>query len=149
MLTLGDNALALRIAGALKARCARGMLPSAAADAGFSLEDAVAKCDRALAGLANADCKTLGAIAQRLGACFSDDNLEELGLGVLAEGEPPTAKIMRRDIARLFGHDVPGERAFGDILRPLWPIDTIGDDFFSGLWLVQQIVQHTVTVPGS
>ncbi len=79
----------------------------------------------------------LGTIAKRFGARFSDHDLEELGLGVLAEGEPPTAKIMRRDIARLFGHDVPGERAFGDILRPLWPIDTIGDDFFSGRRPVQ------------
>lgn len=147
MLAPGDNGLALRIAETLKARCTHERLPGEAADAGFSPGDAVSKRDRVMAGLSNVDRKTLGAIAQRLGARFSDHDLEEVGFRVLEEGEPPITEITRRDVARLFGHDLAGGRAIDDILRPLWPIETMGDSFFSGRSLAKQIIQHMVLNP--
>ena len=144
MLSLGNNALALRIAETLKNRCTHETLPGAAEDAGFSLGEAVSKRDRVLAGLKNADRTTLGAIAQRLGCRFADFDLEETGCLVLEEAEPPISEITRRDIAKAFGHDLAGERPIDEILKPLWPIDSMGDGFFSGRSLAQQIVQHMV-----
>ncbi|KLK91879.1 hypothetical protein AA309_17380 [Microvirga vignae] len=147
MLNPGNNALALRIAETLKNRCTHETLPGAAEDAGFSLGEAVSKRDRVLAGLKTADRKTLGAIAQRIGTRFADFNLEETGCLVLEEGEPPITEITRRDIAKAFGHDLAGERLIDEVLKPLWPIDSMGVGFISGRSLTQQIVQHMVLNP--
>ncbi|WP_407523733.1 hypothetical protein [Methylobacterium oryzisoli] len=146
-MTPGDNALALRIAEVLKERCTHETLAGAAEDAGFSLGEAISKRDRVLAGLAVTDRKTLGAIAQRIGRRYSDFALEETGYLVLEEGEPPISEITRRDIAKAFGHDLAGESAIDEVLKPLWPIDSMRDGFFSTRSLAQQIVQHMVLNP--
>lgn len=147
MLNPGNNALALRIAEMLKNRCTHETLPGAAEDAGFSLGEAASKRDRVLAGLKSADRKTLGAIAERVGRRFADFDLEEAGCLVLEEGDPPISEITRRDIAKVFGHDLAGERAVDDVLRPLWPIDIMSDGFFASRSLAQQIMQHMVVNP--
>ena len=147
MLTPGNNALALRIAETLKNRCTHETLPGVAEDAGFSVGEAASKRDRALTGLKTADRKTLGAIAERIGRQFADFNLEETGCLVLEEGDPPISEITRRDIVKVFGHDLAGERAIDDVLKPLWPIDSMGDSFFSSRSLAQQIVQHMIINP--
>ena len=147
MLTPGSNALALRIAETLKNGCTHETLPGVAEDLGFSLGEATSKRDRVLAGLKAADRKTLGAIAERLGRRFTDFDLEETGCLVLEEGDPPISEITRRDIAKAFGHDVAGECAIDDVLKPPWPIDTMGDGFFSSRSLSQQIVQHMIVNP--
>jgi hypothetical protein len=147
MLTPENNALALRIAETLKNRCTHETLPGVAEDVGFALGEATSKRDRVLAGLKTADRKTLGAIAERVGRRFTDFDFEESGCLVLEEGEPPISVITRRDIAKAFGHDLAGERAIDEVLRPLWPIDNMGDVFFSSRSLAQQIVQHMIINP--
>ncbi len=141
----GNNAPALRIAETLKNRCTHETLPGAAEDAGFSLGEAASKRDRVLAGLKTADRKTLGAIAERLGRRFLDFDLEEAGCLVLEEGDPPITEIARRDIAKVFGHDLAGERAVDDVLKPLWPIDSMSYGFFASRSLSHQILQHIIT----
>jgi hypothetical protein len=147
MLTPGNNALVLRIAEMLKNRCTHETLPGVAEDVGFSVGEAASKRDRALAGLKIVDRKTLGAIAERVGRRFADFDLEETGCLVLEEGDAPISEITRRDIAKLFGYDLAGERAIDDVLKPLWPIDNMSDCFFSSRSLAQQIAQHMILNP--
>ncbi|MBR0900786.1 hypothetical protein JQ616_38025 [Bradyrhizobium tropiciagri] len=147
MLTPGNNALALRIAEVLKNRCTHETLTGAAEDAGFILGAEGSKRDRVLGGLKATERKTLAVIAERVGRRFADFDLEETGCLVCEEGEPPISEITRRDIAKAFGHELGGELAIDDVLRPLWPIDSMGDTFFSNRSLAQQVVRHMVVNP--
>jgi len=147
MLNPGNNALALLIAEALKNRCTHETLPGVAEDVGFALGEATSKRDRALAGLKTADRKTLGAIAEHVGRRFTDSIWKKLGASFLRRESHLSARLRGATLRRRSGHDLAGERAIDDVLRPLWPIDSMGDVFFSSRPLAQQIVQHMILNP--
>lgn len=146
MLNSGDN-LALRIAETLKQRCTHETLERIAAEAGIAIGEGISKRDRVLAGLAGWDRRALAAVAQRLGALLDDYELEETALLILEEGEPPITEITRRDMARLFGHELGGEQPIDGILRRFWPIDAMSGVFSARCSLAQDIVQHMILNP--
>ena len=144
--------IAFRIAEMLKERCTHQVLPVVALEvAGLAVPDegdGLSKRDRVLAAL---QCKSLrehAEIARRLGAHYDDFALEESGLAILEEGDPPVTEITRRDVAKCFGSDLSGARDVLDLVRKLFPVENMWDEFLSGRSLAREIERHMIRNPG-
>jgi very-short-patch-repair endonuclease len=90
-------------------------------------DDSGSKYERVFARLADKSPRQIAAIAEQVGAQYKKFDLEEAALKVLEASDPPLTEITRRDVARCF--DPPrlsGELGIHDLLRPIWPIDTMG-----------------------
>jgi hypothetical protein len=149
MTDAGD--LAERLAGTLQQRATNDRIPSVGLSAGLVIppfQEGVSKRDRARQALAGKTQGELGEIARLLGIHFGDYGLEETGLAVLESGSAPITEITRRDVAKWFGDDLCGEQDVVEIVRKLFPIDTLGADFFSGRSLARDIEQHMIRNPG-
>jgi hypothetical protein len=95
-------------------------------------EEGVSKRDRARQAIAGKTERELGEIARLLGIQFSDYALEEAGLAVLEHGTAAIITVItRRDAAECFGDDLCGEQDIVEVVRKLFPIDTMGTEFFS------------------
>ncbi len=150
MSSVGD--IAYRIAETLKQRCTHPVLPVVARDvAGLVIPDegdGLSKRDRVLAALEGKSLQEHGEIACRLGTHYGDFTLEELGLAILDQDNPPITEITRRDVAKCFGDDLSGTRNVLDLVRDLFEIDTLWDEFFTGRSLSHEIEQHMIRNPG-
>lgn len=147
----GASQLSELIAEALKQRVTNDQMPSVAMGAGLVVpdyEEGVSKKDRARQALAGKTDRELGEIARLLGVQFGDFALEEAGLAVLEHGTAAITEITRRDAAKCFGDDLCGEQDVVEIVRKLFPIDTMGADFFSSRSLARDIEQHMIRNQG-
>ncbi|MDI4655043.1 hypothetical protein [Xanthobacter autotrophicus] len=147
----GASQLAERIAETLKQRATNDQMPSVATGAGLVIsdyEEGVSKKDRARRALAGKTDRELGEIARLLGVQFGDYALEEAGLAVLEHGTAAITEITRRDAAKCFGDDLCGEQDVVEIVRKLFPIDTMGAELFSSRSLAHDIEQHMIRNQG-
>jgi AbiJ N-terminal domain 3 len=147
----GAADLAERIAETLRQRATNDQMTSVGLRAGVVIpayEEGVSKRDRARQGIAGKTERKLGEIARLLGIQFSDYALEEAGLAVLEHGTAAITVITRRDVAKCFGDDLCGEQDVVEIVRKLFPIDTMGAEFFSSRSLSHNIEQHMIRNPG-
>jgi hypothetical protein len=147
----GAADLAERIAETLRQRATNDQMTSVGLRAGVVIpayEEGVSKRDRARQGIAGKTERELGEIARLLGIQFSDYALEEAGLAVLEHGTAAITVITRRDVAKCFGDDLCGEQDVVEIVRKLFPIDTMGAEFFSSRSLSHNIEQHMIRNPG-
>ena len=150
-MTAGGD-LSFRIAEMLKQHCTHEMMPAVALEAAGLLipteGGGASKRDRVLSALDGKNARELGEIAKRVGARFGSIELEEAGVALLEQGEPPITEITRRDVAKCFGDDLSGARGVLDLVRTLFPIDTLWDDVFTGHSLAREIEQHMIRNPG-
>jgi hypothetical protein len=147
----GAADLAERIAEALRQRATNSQMASVGLRAGVVIpayEEGVSKRDRAHQALAGKTERELGEIARLLGIQFGEFALEEAGLAVLERGTAPITEITRRDVAKCFGDDLCGEQDVVEIVRKLFPLDTMGAEFFSNRSLARDIEQHMIRNPG-
>lgn len=139
--------LAFRIAETLKELCTQQEMPAVALEvAGLAIPAAAegaTKRQQVLAALEDKSARDLGEIARRLGAHFNDFKLEEEGLAVLEEHEPPITELTRRDVAKCFGDDLSGERDVRDLVRKLFPLHMLGHSS-----LERDIGRHMILNPG-
>jgi AbiJ N-terminal domain 3 len=139
--------LALKIAETLKLRCTHDVITNVGLEIGLDIPpeaEGVTKRDRVLAALEGKDVGELGAIAQRLGSHFADYALEELGLTIIEQGEPPITEITRRDIAKCFGDDLSGEQNVLELVRRFFPVEALDVDRFLGPSVAQAIERHMI-----
>jgi hypothetical protein len=125
-----------RIAEALRQHCTHERMSEVGRQVGLVIPPAredVSKRDRALRALDGKSARDLGEIAQQLGVQFNDHDLEETGLAFLEDGTAHISEITRRDAAKCFGDDLCGEQNVVDVVRKLFPIDTVSAEFFCGI----------------
>jgi hypothetical protein len=147
----GAADLAERIAAMLQQRATNDRMPSLGLSVGLLIppyQEGVSKRDRARQALAGKNARELGEIARQLGGQFGDYDLEETGLAVLESGSAPITEITRRDVAKCFGDDLCREQDVVAFVGKLFPIHTLGAEFFSGRSLARDIEQHMVRNPG-
>jgi hypothetical protein len=84
-------------------------------------------------------------LALKLAAHRGDIALDEAGRKVLEAGDPPLTHITRRDVARVLGDDLAGERGTVETVEPYFVLSTPLEGMFeSG----GQIEQHMDRNPG-
>lgn len=105
------------------------------------------RIDRALANLTQDE---LAGLALKFAADRGDIALDEAGRKVLEAGDPPLSQITRRDVARVFGDDLAGERSTVEMVERYFVLSTPFDEFIgsSGRSLRDQIAQHMDRNPG-
>lgn len=105
------------------------------------------RVDLALEKLTQAD---LAHLALKFAAHRGDIALDEAGRKVLEADDPPLNHITRRDIARVFGDDLAGERSTVEMIERLFVLSTPLDELFGsrGRSLRDQIEQHMDRNPG-
>lgn len=125
--------LAAWAAEVLKDRTTHTSLGETCAAFGLSEEmpnDSGSKFDRALTRFEGKEPRAVAAIAEQIGRRYGLLDLEEAAVAKLEEGDPPLTEITRRDVARFFDPpSLSGDRGLLDLLRQIWPIDTMGDGF--------------------
>ena len=145
--------LAEEIAEVLRANYTHQMIPVVAlevANLDVPAVEGLSKRDRVLSALGGKTLRELGEIARAVGVYRNDFALEEAGLLVLEEGNPPITEITRRDIGKCFGDDLAGERSVLELVRKLFAVDGIqwrGPGFVRES-LAAQIQQHMIRNPG-
>lgn len=92
----------------------------------------------------------LARFALKFAAHRGDVALDEAGRKVLEAGDPPLTLITRRDVARVFGDDLAGERSTVETVARCFPLSTPIEDFLgsSGRSLRDQISRHMDHNPG-
>jgi hypothetical protein len=105
------------------------------------------RIDLALENLTQED---LARLALKLAAHRGDIALDEAARKVLEAGDPPLSHITRRNVARVFGDDLAGERNTVEIVERLFVLSTPFDGVFGsgGRSLRDQIGQHMDRNPG-
>lgn len=105
------------------------------------------RIDLALAGLTQ---EQLARIALKFAARREDIALDELGRKILEASDPPLSHITRRDVARVFGDDLAGERGTVETVGRYFPLSSPIDDFLgsNGRSLRDQIARHMDRNPG-
>ena len=105
------------------------------------------RIDLALADLTQEE---LARAALEFAAHHEDIALDEAGRKVLEAGDPPLSHITRRDVARVFGDDLAGERGTVEMIGSYFYFSTPLEDFLgsSGRSLRDQISQHMDRNPG-
>lgn len=107
------------------------------------------RVDLALADHAQED---LARLALKFAAHRMDVALDEAGRKVLEAGDPPLSHITRRDVARVFGDDLAGERSTVEMVERLFVLSTPLEGMFGGgdggRGLRDQIGQHMDRNPG-
>lgn len=94
--------------------------------------------------LANLTEEELARLALKFAAQRGDIPLDEAGRKVLEASDPPLSHITRRDVARIFGDDLAGERGTVEMVGRYFPLSTPIEDFLgsSGRSLRDQIDRH-------
>ena len=105
---------------------------------GFSKRERI---DLALANLTQGE---LASIALKFAAHGGDIALDEAGRKVLEADDPPLSRITRRDVARVFGDDIAGERSTVEIVGRYFPLSSLLEDILGsrGRSLRDKIAQH-------
>ena len=105
------------------------------------------RIDLALENLTQED---LARLALKFAAHREDIALDEAGRKVLEAGDPPLSHITRRDVARVFGDDLAGERNTVEMVERLFVLTTPLEGIFGsgGRSLRDQIGQHMDRNPG-
>lgn len=105
------------------------------------------RIDQALAGLTE---EQLARFALKFAAHRGDIALDEAGRKVLEAGDPPLSHITRRDVARVFGDDLAGERGTVETVERYFPLSTPIENFLgsSGRSLRDQVARHMDHNPG-
>lgn len=108
------------------------------------------KRQRIEAALENLTQEDLARLALKFAAVRGEIPLDEAARKVLEAGDPPLTQITRRDIARILGDDLAGERATAEVVGAYFPLSSPFEDFFgsSGQSLRDQITQHMDHNPG-
>ena len=120
--------------------------------AGMAVPNAegLSKRERINLALANLTQEELARFALKFAAHRGDIALDEAGRKVLETGDPPLSHITRRDVARVFGDDLAGERSTVEMVGHYFPLSSPLEDFLggSGRSLRDQIAQHMERNPG-
>ena len=100
--------------------------------------------------LENLTQEDLARLALKFAAVRRDIPLDEAGRKVLETGDPPLTQITRRDVARILGNDLAGERSTVEVVEGYFPLSSPLDDFLGsgGKSLRDQITQHIDRNPG-
>lgn len=88
------------------------------------------RIDSALAKLTEMD---LAQLALKFAVHRGDVSLDEAGRKVLEANDPPITQITRRDVARVFGDDLAGERGTVEMVERYFPLSTPIEDFFGSM----------------
>lgn len=112
--------------------------------------EGLSKRQRIDLALANLTEEQLARLALKFAAQRRDVPLDEAGRKVLEAGDPPLTHITRRDVARIFGEDLAGERSTVEMVERYFPLSTPIEDILgsSGRSLRDQIAQHMDRNPG-
>ena len=105
------------------------------------------RIDLALTDLAEEE---LAGFALKFAAHRGDIALDEAARKILEAGEPPLSQITRRDVARVFGDDLAGERGTVEVVERYFPLSSPLEDFLGGnsRSLRDQIARHMDHNPG-
>lgn len=116
----------------------------------FANAEGLSKRQRIDLALANLTEEELARLALKFAAHRGDIALDEAGRKVLEAGDPPLTLITRRDVARVFGDDLAGERGTVETVARYFPLSTPIEDFLgsSGRSLRDQIARHMDRNPG-
>lgn len=87
------------------------------------------KRQRIEAVLENLTQEDLARLAIKFAAVRSDIPLDEAGRKVLEAGDPPLTQITRRDVARILGDDLAGERSTVEVVEGYFPLSSPLEDF--------------------
>lgn len=112
--------------------------------------DGFSKRQRIELALANLTQEEVTRLALKFAGSRGDIALDEAARKVLEADDPPLSHITRRDLARVFGDDLAGERSTVEIVGRYFPLSTPIDDFLgsSGRSLRDQITRHMDQNPG-
>jgi very-short-patch-repair endonuclease len=112
--------------------------------------EGLSKRQRVDAALENLTQDDLARLALKFGTDRGNIALDEAGRKVLEAGDPPLSHITRRDVARVFGDDLAGERSTVDMVERYFALCTPLDGIFGsgGRSLRDQIWQHMDRNPG-
>lgn len=105
------------------------------------------RIDQALTDLPQ---EQLARLALKFAAHRGDIGLDEAGRKVLEASDPPLTQITRRDIARVFGDDLAGERGTVEMVERYFLLSSPLEDFLGsgGRSLRDQVAQHMDRNPG-
>ena len=105
------------------------------------------RIDLALTDLAEEE---LAGLALKFAAHRSDIALDETARKILEAGEPALSRISRRDVARVFGDDLGGERCTVEVVERLFVLSSTLEDLLGGHGrsLRDQIARHMDHNPG-
>ncbi|TNE61357.1 MAG: hypothetical protein EP341_00775 [Sphingomonadales bacterium] len=108
------------------------------------------KRQRIDAVLENLTQEDLARLALKFAAVRHDIPLDEAARKVLEAGDPPLTQITRRDVARILGDDLAGERSTVEVVEGYFPLSSTLEDFLGsgGKSLRNQITQHMDHNPG-
>jgi len=112
--------------------------------------EGLSKRQRVELALENFTQEDLARLALKFAAHRGDFALDEAGRKVLEASDPPLSHITRRDVARVFGDDLAGERNTVEMVERLFVLSTPLEGMFgsSGGSLRAQIGQHMDRNPG-
>ncbi len=112
--------------------------------------EGLSKRQRINLALENLTQEDLARLALKFAAHREDIALDEAGRKVLEAGDPPLSHITRRDVARVFGDDLAGERNTVEMVERLFVLTTPLEGIFGsgGRSLRDQIGQHMDRNPG-
>ncbi|MER9643452.1 hypothetical protein [Mesorhizobium sp. M0239] len=108
------------------------------------------KRQRVEAALEKLTQEELAQLALKFAAARDDIPLDEAGRKVLEAAEPPLTQITRRDVARILGDDLAGERSTVEVIEVYFPLSSPFEAFFGskGPSLRDQIIRHMDQHPG-
>lgn len=92
-------------------------------------EEGLSKRQRIEQALANLTQEQLAQLALKFGADSRDISLDEAGRKVLEANDPPLTYITRRDVARVLGDDLAGERSTVEIVGRYFVLSAPIEDF--------------------
>jgi len=112
--------------------------------------EGLSKRQRIEQALDNLTQKDLAQLALKFAAHRGDIALDEAGRKVLEASDPPLTRITRRDLARVFGDDLAGERGTVEMVERYFQLSSPLEDFFGsgGRSLRDQVAQHMDRNPG-
>lgn len=91
-------------------------------------EEGLSKQQRIEQALANLTQEQLAQLALKFGADRRDISLDEAGRTVLEANDPPLTHITRRNVARVLGNDLTGERGTAEIVGRYFVLSTPIED---------------------
>jgi hypothetical protein len=112
--------------------------------------EGLSKRQRIDLALANLTEEELARLALKFAAQRGDIPLDEAGRKLLEASDPPLSHITRRDVARIFGDNLTGERGTVEMVERYFPLSTPLEDLLgrSGRSLRDQIAKHMDRNPG-
>jgi hypothetical protein len=112
--------------------------------------EGLSKRQRIELALENLTQEALARLALKFAAHRGDIALDEAGRKVLEAGDPPLTHITRRDVVRVLGDDLAGERGTVETVEPYFVLSAPLEGMFGsgGQSLRDQIEQHMDRNPG-